>query len=715
VEHESQVKGSKGRIMVGLMLVALLGSIIMLVLSKTGNGIWVWLAIIFAFGLGVSFYRRLLHKIHNELAGLVWDFGAGQLEEMLNEKQYGGLLRQVAGQINQLLTVSEVKRSWYEAIIDAVPFPLHVTDNDMKWTFMNRAFEKLLAKQGIIKDRQSSYGRPCSTAAANICNTANCGINQLHQGKNESFFDWCGMSCKQDTTSLTNAKGEQVGYVEVVTDLTSIIRVGDYTKTEIRRLEENLKCLSQFDFNFNLQVNKADQYTGEVKEQFERINNSLIVVKQSLGSMQDTLVRISKGDTGKLEEMRKAGSLSENDRLTPAAIRMVESIQGLIDGVKRLEKAEMAGDLNYREEITKFEGGYRTIIEGFNKTLDAVLKPIQEADAVLQEVATGNLQTGVTGNYHGGHAALKEAINTAIAAFGKVLGDIHAAAAQVASGSNQVSQGSQALSQGATEQAATMEEISASVTEIANQTKTNAANANKANEFAMLAKENAVKGNERMQEMVRAMDDINESSANISKIIKVIDEIAFQTNILALNAAVEAARAGQHGKGFAVVAEEVRNLAARSANAAKETTALIEGSISKVAAGARIANETAQALNEIVDGVTQTGSLVGEIAVASNEQATGIDQINQGIVQVSQVTQNNTATAEESAATTEELTAQAQMLQEMVGRFKLDKQLQLVTVPDVTASKGKVTQNQNQNQTAKRPAIVLEHQDFGKY
>lgn len=252
-----------------------------------------------------------------------------------------------------------------------------------------------------------------------------------------------------------------------------------------------------------------------------------------------------------------------------------------------------------------------------------------------------------------------------------VLSNIVQAAHQVTVGSGQVSDSSISLSQGSAEQASSVEELTASLEEVSSQTDVNANNANEANQLAESAKNNAVEGNNKMHEMVEAMQEISDSSENISKVIKVIDDIAFQTNILALNAAVEAARAGQHGKGFAVVAEEVRNLAARSADAAKETADMIENSIKKSDGGTRIANETAQALNKIVDEVTKAANLVRDIAVASNEQASAIGQINQGILQVSQVVQSNAATSEETAAASEELSSQADLLQEMVAQFRL--------------------------------------------
>ncbi|WMJ87670.1 methyl-accepting chemotaxis protein [Anaerocolumna sp. MB42-C2] len=311
----------------------------------------------------------------------------------------------------------------------------------------------------------------------------------------------------------------------------------------------------------------------------------------------------------------------------------------------------------------------------------------------------------------------------------QVMTNINSAAEQVASGSKQVSDSSMALSQGATEQASSIEELTASLEEISSQTKLNAQNANQANDLAEVARDNAEHGNLQMNEMLKSMEDINDSSSNISKIIKVIDEIAFQTNILALNAAVEAARAGQHGKGFAVVAEEVRNLAARSANAAKETTDMIEGSIKKVEIGTKIANETADALTKIVADVTKAASLVGDIAVASNEQALGIEQINQGIMQISEVIQTNSATSEESASASEELSSQALLLREMVGNFKLKQNTTNYNSidnlsPDVLnmlenmAEKNRNPKKRRKDQeetTVPKPQITLNDNEFGKY
>jgi methyl-accepting chemotaxis protein len=247
-----------------------------------------------------------------------------------------------------------------------------------------------------------------------------------------------------------------------------------------------------------------------------------------------------------------------------------------------------------------------------------------------------------------------------------IIENLSEGSSQITSASNQISSSSQALASGASQQASSLEETSASLEEIASMTKQNADNANSANSLMEESRKMVDEGVHSMEEMVTAMNSIKESSGEISKIIKVIEEIAFQTNLLALNAAVEAARAGEHGKGFAVVAEEVRNLAQRSATASKDTASLIENAVQKAEEGGRIVESSSKALTAIAESTKKVGDLVSEIAAASNEQASGIDQVNNAVSQMDKVTQSNAAGAEESASASEELNAQAESLNGVV-------------------------------------------------
>ena len=301
----------------------------------------------------------------------------------------------------------------------------------------------------------------------------------------------------------------------------------------------------------------------------------------------------------------------------------------------------------------------------------SISKPINKIMEIADKVADGDFDVTINISSKDEIGLLGNSFRKMTEKLNDTMCNINSAAEQVAAGSKQVSDSSIALSQGAMEQASSVEELTASIEEITAQTKMNAENAINANTIAESAKTNAEQGYGQMKEMQSAVDEINAASTSIYKIIKVIDEIAFQTNILALNAAVEAARAGQHGKGFAVVAEEVRNLAARSANAAKETAEMIEGSIKKAERGTRIANQTAEALNKIVEDTVKVADFIKQISIASTEQSEGIAQINQGVMQVSNVVQTNSATSEESAAASEELASQAELLKEQVKEFNL--------------------------------------------
>ncbi len=301
----------------------------------------------------------------------------------------------------------------------------------------------------------------------------------------------------------------------------------------------------------------------------------------------------------------------------------------------------------------------------FDRVIASTMEQAEKAEAI----ASGDLTTDI--KIRSEFDILGRALSELVEKFHNLAVSIITSADQVDSGAKLVADTSTSLSQGAAEQASSIEELTASLEEITSQTTQNAENARNANDLSHGIKSSAEAGNSRMTEMLRAMNEISVASDNIGKIIKVIEDIAFQTNILALNAAVEAARAGQHGKGFAVVADEVKTLAGKSAQAAQETTELINGSIKKVEAGTRIARETADALSDIISGIAREVDLVESIAMASNEQASALEQVNQAIMTVSEVVQGNAATSEESAAASEELSSQADSLKECVSVFKV--------------------------------------------
>ena len=345
--------------------------------------------------------------------------------------------------------------------------------------------------------------------------------------------------------------------------------------------------------------------------------------------------------------------------LTRPIFEIENAVQGMAQG-------DMSAKVTYEsnDELGHLAENLRSVLT----TLSAYIHHICER---LDSLADGDLNIEMDMDYLGEFASIKDSGSKIISALNDTLSQLHQASEQVANGSEQVSSGAQALSQGATEQASSVQELAATLGELSGQVNANAENSRNVNQLVSDTAKEIHSSNEKMESMVKAMANINECSSQIEKIIKTIEDIAFQTNILALNAAVEAARAGEAGKGFAVVADEVRNLASKSQEAAKNTTVLINNSLTAVSEGSKIATDTQSSLLKVVESAEKIASNMEKITESTNMQAEGLSQVTQGIDQISSVIQTNSATAEESAAASEELFSQSSLLKSLVGRFRL--------------------------------------------
>jgi methyl-accepting chemotaxis protein len=426
----------------------------------------------------------------------------------------------------------------------------------------------------------------------------------------------------------------------------------------LARLVEVSEKIAQGDVQHDISVQSNDEI-GRLANAFRGMIGYLKALAASAQSL-------GQGDTSATVTPK-----SDKDVLSQSMGFALKQVGGLVDELNGMTVAIKKGQLSRRGQPDKFQGGYREIVDGFNNTLDAVIAPVQDATAVLERVADKDMTARVTGTYQGDHARIKDAVNAAAETLDQSLQQVAVGSDQIASAAGQIGTGAQSLAQGTSQQASSLEEVSSSLQEMNAMTRQNAANAKEARGIAEATKTSAENGVGSMQRLSSAMDLIKKSSDDTAKIIKTIDEIAFQTNLLALNAAVEAARAGEAGKGFAVVAEEVRNLAMRSAEAAKNTADMIEGSVKNAENGVTINQEVMKNLEEINGHAKRVSEVMAEIAAASDQQSQGVGQVNTAMEQMNQLTQQNAANSEESASASEELSAQAQEMKSMVSGFKI--------------------------------------------
>jgi methyl-accepting chemotaxis protein len=477
--------------------------------------------------------------------------------------------------------------------------------------------------------------------------------------------------------------------------------VGDYKTSQFYLLNEDANYLSHSENDFtyigqkygtsNTQNEKTKNIIDTVNTNVE--NGTAVVIEglNYLNNKQSLMIQTPVNIKG-LDQILSAGFVITNSEIQEAYIGSVVLVLGIsIIGVilvnvlvsLALKKSliPVRSILSMTEGI---KGGNLTqsitvnstdelglIARDLNETIHFLNGYITEISRVLGEISKGNMNVDIRVDFVGDFKNIKDSMDNIAQNMNNTLKRISVASEQVNSGAMQVADGSQALASGATEQASTIQQLSASIEEIAAQIQVNTSNAQEADATSTESGKEVVEGNGMMQQMVSAVQNIKESFLKISGIIKVIDDIAFQTNILALNAAVEAARAGTSGKGFAVVAEEVRNLAAKSAEAAKQTTELINNSQKNVVTGQEIAKNTAESFVRISEKSMLVEQLIKNIATASSEQSLAITQVKEGVEQISSVVQMNAATAEESSAASEELASQATLLRKELSNFNL--------------------------------------------
>lgn len=427
--------------------------------------------------------------------------------------------------------------------------------------------------------------------------------------------------------------------------------------TPIRTLQLAAQKIARGDPNVVVDITSNDEI-GRLADSFREL----------IGYFKDVAAAaeaINKGDLSS-----KVVVKSDQDVLSKNFL----ALKGVMDEIGRLIAAVREGRLGVRGKSEEFQGIYRHLIESINRMMDEIVEPIQDASRALEKVAQRDLTARMQGKYQGDYAIMKQALDTAISNLADGLHQVAATSKHVADASGEISTGSQNLTVGGNEQSAALEEVSRRLDDILKVIQRNSVFAREASNISKEARQSAGKGVESMRRLSEAIDRIKASADETAKIVKTIDEIAFQTNLLSLNAAVEAARAGDTGKGFAIVAGEVRSLAMRSATAAKNTAQMLEESARNALDGVTINREVLKNLGEINEHINKVGQVMLEITATSEEQASGAQHITAAVGRASSVTQQNAAAAQQSSVSAQELSAQASAMQKLVLTFRLGNQ-----------------------------------------
>ncbi len=638
----------------------------------------------------------------------------GEFSKRADLSRHQGEYQQIIAGVNKTLDVVVEKMFWYEQILDAVPFPLSVTDMDMNMTYLNNSSIKILKK-----DRKDLIGKPCHEWNGPICRTKNCGIVRFRQGECSTTSDRDGKALQVDVSYIRNAKGEPIGHVEVIQDATAKVREAKFRQSEFAKVTHNMALMAEGNLNFEADIAEADEYTKAVHQMYVDLNNSVMQVR--------------------------------------------DSIKALVDDTKMLALAGVDGRLETRADASKHKGEYRNIVQGVNNTLDAVIVPINEAMRIADSYANGDLTARFAIETKGDFTkfansldsigenltSLLKEVNNSIETVSATSQELASSAEEMNASTEQVSAAIQQISKGAQSQAAQVDEtakimanMSTSVIQVVDKTQSATTSAKKGEESAARGKgavDNTVK---KMQEIAKVVEEsakvietLGKRSEEIGEIVGVITGISDQTNLLALNAAIEAARAGEQGRGFAVVAEEVKNLAEDSREAAEriakmikevqlETNKAVEAmkvGTKTAAEGIQIVDQTGAAFQDILQAVVHSSTEMKAIASLMDSQKEGTQTAAKAVDGIASIAEETASASEESASSTEELTAsmedmtaRAQSLSEMAinlkkmtAQFKIDE-FQAQAETEAAPVQAKRMEKKKASSDAKVPSKVRE-------